>query len=97
MLTDGMNLIELKGEIIGNINVEYDNNSAFIFGFGILPDHRGKGYGKAALNELLKLIIAKGIDDIQLDVECNNKNALNLYKAFGFEEKSVMNYYEFKI
>jgi ribosomal protein S18 acetylase RimI-like enzyme len=100
-LTDEVNfdestyMIELKNQIIGKINVEYNENSAFIFGFGILPDFRGKGYGKAALKEALRLIREKNISKIELDVECKNDTALNLYKACGFEEQSIMNYYEY--
>ncbi len=88
-------MVELKGEVIGKIRVEYSDNSAFIYGFGILPDFRGKGYGKAALKEALSLINEKNIYEIELDVECKNNTALNLYKACGFEEKSVMNYYKY--
>lgn len=54
-------MVELKGETIGKINVEYSDNGAFIFGFGILPNFRGKGYGKAALKEALCLINEKNI------------------------------------
>jgi predicted acetyltransferase len=88
-------MIELKKQIIGKINVEYKDNSAFIFGFGILPDFRGKGYGKAALKETLRLIKEKNISKVELDVECKNDTALNLYKACGFEEQSIMNYYKY--
>ncbi|GAA0180933.1 GNAT family N-acetyltransferase [Clostridium sediminicola] len=90
-------MVELKETVIGKIRVEYSNNSAFLCGFGILPDFRGKGYGKAALKEALHLINEKNIYETELDVECKNNNALNLYKACGFEEKSVMNYYKYNI
>lgn len=90
-------MIELNGEIIGKIRVDYLDNSAYICGFGILPDFRGKGYGKAALEETLNLINQKGIYDMELDVACKNDTALNLYKSCGFCEKSVMNYYEYNI
>lgn len=88
-------MVELNGKIIGKINIEYSENLAFIFGFGILPNFRGKGYGKAALKEAICLINEKDIYEIELDVECNNSTALNLYKACGFEEKSIMNYYKY--
>jgi len=90
-------MVELKEEIIGKIRVEYNDNSAFIYGFGILPDFRGKGYGKAALKEALRIINEKSIYEIELDVECKNSTALNLYKDCGFEEKSVMNYYKYNL
>lgn len=89
-------MIELKGQTIGKIQVEYNDDSAFIFGFGILSECRRNGYGKSALMKLLKIIAEKDIEDVQLDVASENKTALNLYKSCGFEEKSVMDYYQFK-
>lgn len=89
-------IVELEGEVIGKINVDYSNRSAFISGFGILPDYRGKGYGKAVLMETLCMIEKQSIPVAELDVLCTNSNALNLYKACGFEEESIMNYYEYK-
>jgi len=90
-------MVELKDQVIGKIKVEFGESSAFICGFGILPNHRGKGYGKAALKETLRSILQKNIKDTQLDVVCTNDNALNLYKTCGFEEQSIMNYYQFLI
>lgn len=88
-------MVELEGSTIGKINIECSDQSAFIYGFGILPDFRGKGYGKAALKEALHLINEKNIYTVELDVECKNSTALNLYKDCGFEEKSIMNYYKY--
>jgi ribosomal protein S18 acetylase RimI-like enzyme len=90
-------MIECSEEVIGKIHVEYGDNSAFICGFGILPDYRRKGYGKAALSEVLRLIEAKNITEVGLDVVCTNKNALNLYISCGFDQQSIMNYYQFPI
>lgn len=86
-------MVELENKTIGKIRVDYNDNSAFICGFGLLPSFRGKGYGKAALKAAIKLLNEKNIFNIELDVECKNDTALNLYKGCGFEEKSVMSYY----
>jgi len=94
---DNSYMLELNNDDIGKINIKYKNNSAFISGFGILPEFRGKGYGKIALKEALKLINEKNINQVGLDVSCKNDTALNLYKSCGFEEKSVMNYYKYDI
>lgn len=90
-------MVELVEMVIGKIRVNFREHSAFISGFGILPEYRGRGYGKAALIEAVRIINAKKIEEIELDVECKNSTALNLYKACGFEEVSVMNYYKYNI
>lgn len=97
MLHDGIYMIQLKGETIGKIHVDYEDNYAFIYGFGILPEFRGRGYGKSAFSNILSIIKGKNIANVELDVESKNRNALNLYKSFGFEEMSVMNYYNYAI
>lgn len=90
-------MVELNEAVIGKIAISYDDDLAFISGFGILPDFRGKGYGKAAFKQALRLIDERDIHDIELDVESKNSNALNLYKACGFKEQSVMSYYKYTI
>ena len=89
-------LIQVDDKVIGKIKVSKELNSAFISGFGIIPEYRNKGYGRAALMQVLNYLRNDGINKAALDVEIKNKNALHLYKACGFKEKSTMNYYEVK-
>ncbi len=89
-------LIQVDDKVIGKIKVSKELNSAFISGFGIIPEYRNKGYGRAALMQVLNYLRNDGINKTALDVEIKNKNALHLYKACGFKEKSTMNYYEVK-
>jgi ribosomal protein S18 acetylase RimI-like enzyme len=89
-------MIEVEDVVIGKIHVEYGEHSAFLFGFGILPEYRKQGYGKAALTETLRLIEAKNIAEVSLDVVCTNSHALNLYIGCGFEQQSIMNYYQYQ-
>lgn len=90
-------LIKLYNEVIGKIKISKDSNSAFISGFGIVPEFRGNGYGKEALIETLNNLNKDKIYDVELDVEIKNKKALNLYKYCGFKEQSIMNYYNINI
>ncbi|MDO5517181.1 MAG: GNAT family N-acetyltransferase [Clostridium sp.] len=87
-------MIKKSDKTVGKIHVEYSDNYAYIFGFGIKPEYRCNGFGRSALEETVNLILGKNIEDIRLDVACENKTALNLYKKCGFKENSVMNYYK---
>ena len=90
-------VIQLDEKIIGKIRVDYNDDIGFIYGFGILPDYRRKGYGRQSLIKTLEMIKSRGINKSALEVECKNASALNLYKSCGFVEKSVMNYYKYTI
>lgn len=87
-------LVERGGAIIGRIKITYADSSAFISGFGIVSEQRGQGFGKAALQEALHLIRERNIPEAELDVEAKNANALHIYTSCGFQEMSVMDYYQ---
>ena len=89
-------MVMLQEKIIGKIKVSREQKSAFISGFGIVPEFRGKGYGKQALKQAINMLNKEEIYDVALDVSAENNNALNLYKSCGFEGQSTMNYYEVK-
>jgi ribosomal protein S18 acetylase RimI-like enzyme len=86
-------IAELEGKIIGKIRITMTNAEGFIYGFGILPEYRGKGYGRETLSSALDILKMEQLDNIFLEVATENKNALGLYESCGFEEVSVMDYY----
>ena len=86
-------LAEIQGEIIGKIHISITDNEGFIYGVGVLPDYRGKGYGREILCLALDILKKKQVDNIFLEVATENKKALGLYESCGFEEISVMDYY----
>ncbi|MBU3091827.1 GNAT family N-acetyltransferase [Clostridium sp. CM028] len=86
-------MAELNGEIIGKIHICINDNEGFIYGVGVIPDFRRKGYGREILNSALNILNNKNVDNIFIEVSRSNKNALGLYESCGFEEISVMDYY----
>lgn len=86
-------MAEINGEIIGKIHICINDNEGFIYGVGVIPDFRGKGYGREILNSALNILKYKNVDNIFIEVARSNKKALGLYESCGFEEISVMDYY----
>ncbi|WZL79442.1 GNAT family N-acetyltransferase [Eubacteriales bacterium mix99] len=87
-------LIMLPSGPIGKIRMEQYGKNGFVSGFGILPDYQGKGYGKQALQAALGILNRKGIKNITLEVNPDNKNALHLYESCGFRKEFVTDYHE---
>lgn len=58
--------------------------SVFILDFCILPDHRGKGAGKAAMRALEAHLAAQDYHEIRLRVAADNPRAQHVYQASGF-------------
>lgn len=88
---------ELEGTPVGMIRQMVFPDFAGIMGFSVLPDQQGKGYGRQILNQLVRQLVDAGYSHIELDVECDNTNALQLYRSCGFAETSAYDYFEVKV
>lgn len=80
---------EFNGKIIGTCGIkqkEMRRSHLGELGIAVLRDFRGKGLGK----EMMSIVIdnsketIKGLKKLRLDVYADNKNAMRLYKKFGF-------------
>ncbi len=78
---------------IGKIDVSLNKHEAIIYGFGVLPEYRGCGYGRQMLVQTIQDILATGQHHIVLEVATENKNALSLYQSCGFRETGSYDYY----
>lgn len=87
--------IAYEGEnIIGKTHLQLSEGIGGIYGLGIMPKYRGRGYGRWILMKSVASLLDLGAKQVMLQVEANNSNALNLYKSCGFNETSTMDYYK---
>lgn len=86
--------IELDGQVIGTVAASYvEEGKSFLYGFCILPEFQGRGYGRQALMWAVHRSLADGVQEVELEVATENDSALNLYKSCGFEVVSGYDYY----
>jgi ribosomal protein S18 acetylase RimI-like enzyme len=87
----------LDREPIGTINVQNLGGDAYIYGFVVRPDQRGRGYGKEILARTIADIVATRSQPVFLEVETENDPALGLYRSFGFEVTVTYDYYRLAV
>jgi diamine N-acetyltransferase len=83
-------LIRAGDEVVGYATTACDPNSAdnyWIDDIMIAAEHQGKGYGRAAMVEVLKMIVARYLRCRAVQLTCfrTNTNAAALYVSLGFE------------
>ncbi len=83
----------LDREPIGTLNVQNLGGDAYIYGFVVRPEQRGRGYGKEILARAIADIVAERPQPIFLEVEIENDPAFGLYRSFGFEVTTTYDYY----
>ena len=86
-------VLEADGERVGDLWLcDRDGpmqHALFIYFVGIDSEHRGKGYGKAAMGLGESEARRLGVDRIALNVFGRNEVARNLYRSLGYEENAV--------
>ncbi len=86
-------VVEADGERVGELWVcnrqEGFQPALFIYFVGIDSEHRGKGYGKAAMELAEAEARRLGVDRVALNVFGRNEVARNLYRSLGYEENAV--------
>lgn len=70
-------MAEVDGEIVGRVSIRHKLNSQLEregghIGFGVLPQHRRRGYATQILRQSLALIAAEGVS--QALVTCDDDN-----------------------
>jgi ribosomal protein S18 acetylase RimI-like enzyme len=67
-------------------SLEYHGRDAFIDEFFIQPSHRGRGWGRQALQFMEDASRELGVHALHLEVTHANTGAQKLYRKFGFED-----------
>lgn len=80
---------ETLGFIMGSVLFE----DAEIYKVAILPQHRGKGLGYAAVDGFAAAVKSRGGTRIFLEVRPSNEAALRLYQKYGFEKTRLRKRY----
>ncbi|WP_214884601.1 MULTISPECIES: GNAT family N-acetyltransferase [unclassified Exiguobacterium] len=85
---------EVDGKPIGVIRaLLIGDDAASIHAFGVKAGEQGKGYGTKMLKQMVQQLFRMGRTKVELDVETENKAALDIYKRAGFAENGGYEFY----
>jgi RimJ/RimL family protein N-acetyltransferase len=89
-----------NGEHIGNIylrDIDWVTRRAVLHIFIGCSEQRGKGYGSAAVDQLLKLAFRElNLNRVNLQVLADNRGAIHLYEKVGFKTEGRLRQHVFK-
>ena len=82
-----------NGRPVGGLKLYQHDGRAGIYAFGVSQDERGKGYGRAILQQTMEIARADGYPRIYLEVDDDNTVARRLYESSGFQTTTTYGYY----
>lgn len=81
----GSAMYEFVKRYRSHIHIQLLNSSIlYISDVEVKTQYRGIGYGRRLITDIIKYSRCNHIDYIQLDVECDNIVAMNLYESHNF-------------
>lgn len=82
-------------EVIGYITLmkREDEPVLRLISLAVVPAYRGRGVGKALLEEVKKYALRNGKQKVSLEVRITNVPAVNLYLQSGFKIKGIIRGY----
>jgi mycothiol synthase len=86
-------LAERDGVAVGSLKVYAMGPETGIYAFGVLPEHQGRGYGRAFLMLAMERLAANGDTRFVLEVDPDNAPAIAVYRACGFTPTTTYGYY----
>jgi ribosomal protein S18 acetylase RimI-like enzyme len=83
-IRNGITLVAAEGEqLVGMVGLGREGDFWVMWKLYVLPDHQGKGVGKALLDAAIKAL-PEGTTELLLDVLIANEKAIGFYRANGF-------------
>jgi GNAT superfamily N-acetyltransferase len=83
-------LLQSAGVTVGycvltfGFSIEFGGRDALVDELFLLPEHRGKGWGKLALEFMFQQCRAASVEAVHVDVNLVNQHAASVYRHVGF-------------
>ncbi len=84
-------------EVVGTVRTTLDGDRGAVYGFVVAARWRGRGVGRAALDQVCRELFDRGAAHVDLEVEVANDRALGLYESLGFTRVVTDDYYELRL
>jgi ribosomal protein S18 acetylase RimI-like enzyme len=88
-------LAAVDGNPVGLLQAgEWEEGSAGISAFGVLPAYRGRRIGRQMLLDAVDVLLEEGWEHVLIEVVTDNERALSLYRSCGFRVTTAYGFYD---
>jgi ribosomal protein S18 acetylase RimI-like enzyme len=87
--------IAYRGSVpVGTVRVIGVHADVYTTALTVLPEYRGQGYGRQILSHITHMLTEEHWEQILIEVETENRNALGLYRSLGYRETRTYGFYQ---
>jgi ribosomal protein S18 acetylase RimI-like enzyme len=81
---------ELDGEIIACVMAGYEGHRGWLNYLAVSPEHQGRGFARAIVEEAERLLREAGCPKINLQVRSSNHGVIAFYRKLGYAVDDVV-------
>lgn len=83
-------LLNVQSDLAATVMVGFDGHRGWVYYLGVDPDHRRKGLGRELMAAAEHWLAERDAPKIQFMVRDGNDQALDFYRALGYESQPVV-------
>jgi len=72
------------GELVATAMAGYDGHRGWVYYFAVSPGHRRNSLGRALMQEIERLLLARGCPKVNLQVRTDNAEVIEFYRRLGY-------------
>lgn len=80
---------ELSGQVVASAMAGYDGHRGWVYYLAVLPSVQRRGYARALMREVERLLIALGCPKLNLQVRTDNQAVIDFYHRIGYATDRV--------
>jgi ribosomal protein S18 acetylase RimI-like enzyme len=83
-------VLEEDARVAGTAMIGFDGHRGWVYYLAVLPDLRGRGFGRELMLRAEQLLTERGCPKLNLQVRRGNESVLDFYRAIGYLEDDVV-------
>lgn len=72
------------GKLVATAMAGYDGHRGWVYYLAVAPGHRRKSFGRALMQEIERLLLARGCPKVNLQVRTDNAEVIEFYRRLGY-------------
>lgn len=81
---------QLGDEVMATAMAGFDGHRGWVYYLAVAPEHRKKAYGRQLMEEVERLLTARGCPKINLQVRTGNAEIIAFYRSLGYVQDEVV-------
>lgn len=81
---------EAGGRVMATAMAGFDGHRGWIYYLAVAPGYQGNSYGRQLMQEVERMLAARGCPKLNLQVRGTNQEAIEFYRKLGYVEDEVV-------